>query len=321
MSGLAWPRRLKSMTQGRSRIGGRLSGARLSGARLSGYQVARCALAALLIVLAAAELRGGLPPLRLDGPYVHDELPIAAVLEAIVAGLLIVVAVRRARASRDHFLAVRLREVLRSVLIAAVFAVPLCYLLTRTVRISARPSPVRLPSIPGSPGRFHIPPGSGHAFSFAGTATDLVLAGVLLAAIAGCWILLLRRRWSRRASSPPPGAESADDDGAAELRRALEYGWIALRELDDARGAIIACYLAMELSLAKTGTARGVAETPDELLARAASAGVIRGTAAARLTSVFYEARFSTRELTTAHRDTAEQALTELAESLSEAAR
>ena len=76
----------------------------------------------------------------------------------------------------------------------------------------------------------------------------------------------------------------------------------------------------MEQSLARAGAARGIAETPDELLARAARAGIVRGRAAGRLTSVFYEARFSTRPLTQAHRDVAEQALTELSASLAEPA-
>ena len=76
----------------------------------------------------------------------------------------------------------------------------------------------------------------------------------------------------------------------------------------------------MEQSLARAGAARGIAETPDELLARAARAGIVRGRAAGRLTSVFYEARFSTRPMTQAHREVAEQALTELSASLAEPA-
>ncbi len=50
----------------------------------------------------------------------------------------------------------------------------------------------------------------------------------------------------------------------------------------------------MEDSLASAGTARAAAETPDELLTRAAASGVIHGEAAASLTGLFYEARFST---------------------------
>jgi hypothetical protein len=59
-----------------------------------------------------------------------------------------------------------------------------------------------------------------------------------------------------------------------------------------------------------------VADTPDELLARAVAAGLAQGPAATRLTRLFYEARFSTHPLAQGERDAAEQALTELAAGL-----
>jgi hypothetical protein len=69
----------------------------------------------------------------------------------------------------------------------------------------------------------------------------------------------------------------------------------------------------MERRLADRGTARGAADTPDELLARAVAAGTVRGGAAARLTALFYEARFSTHPLGASQRDAASAALDELA--------
>jgi len=74
--------------------------------------------------------------------------------------------------------------------------------------------------------------------------------------------------------------------------------------------------VAMEESLAQAGTARAVADTPDELLARAADRGLVRTGAAARLTGLFYEARFSSHPMPAAQRGEAEQALAELAGSL-----
>ena len=112
------------------------------------------------------------------------------------------------------------------------------------------------------------------------------------------------RRWS---------STTAD---AEELREAVESGRLAFAELDDARAAIIACYVAMERSLADRGAARGAADTPDELLARVISAGIVRGAAARRLTALFYEARFSTHPLGRAERDAASAALDELAAEL-----
>ena len=96
----------------------------------------------------------------------------------------------------------------------------------------------------------------------------------------------------------------------------MESGRSALRTVDDARAAIIACYAAMETSLAERGAAREAADTPDELLARATTSGVVRGGAAARLTALFYEARFSSHPLAASQRDEAERALYELARAL-----
>jgi hypothetical protein len=300
------------MTQGQSRAGRRGGGA---------YPLARLALVALLVVIAAAALRGGLPRLALDGRYTGDELPIAAALEAIVLSLLIVVLVRRARAPHTQFIAMRLREVLRSVLIAAAVAVPLCYLLTRTVHGSSRRVRPPVPPTRGRRGPFPLPAHMSHGLFVFVTVVDILLILAVFAALVTGLIMVARRlHWRREAARRHRAAiaEFTEEDADADLKKAVEYGWLALRELDDARGAIIACYLAMEQSLAKAGTAREAAETPDELLARAAGSGVVRGAAAGRLTEVFYEARFSTRELTPRHREAAEQALAELAASLSE---
>jgi hypothetical protein len=137
----------------------------------------------------------------------------------------------------------------------------------------------------------------------------LLLAGVALSV----W-------WARRLRLPgraePDGFIAEDPE---ELREAVESGRSALRAVDDARAAIIACYLAMENSLAERGTARGIADTPDELLARATETGLVRGTAAARLTALFYEARFSSHPMDRGQRDAAERALDEMAAALAEA--
>ena len=81
--------------------------------------------------------------------------------------------------------------------------------------------------------------------------------------------------WARRLR---PSITPSEDDFIAEdsedLREAVESGRSALRTLDDARAAIIACYVAMENSLAERGAARGVADTPDEVLARATETGI-----------------------------------------------
>jgi hypothetical protein len=149
-------------------------------------------------------------------------------------------------------------------------------------------------------------------FHFPLTALLYGLLVVLLIAA-----VLLSIWWARRlrpsVTAKPDGFIAEDPES---LREAVESGRTALRELDDARAAIIACYLAMEASLAQRGAARGVADTPDELLARATEQGVVRGTAAARLTALFYEARFSSHLMEPGQRDAAERALDELAAAL-----
>ena len=144
-----------------------------------------------------------------------------------------------------------------------------------------------------------------------------LLGLVLLAGIAAC-VIALRRR-TDAAAAPLPDEGSLADGQRAGLRDAVESGRRALVQLDDARAAIIACYLAMEGSLAAAGAARSRADTPGEFLARAVADGLVRGAAAGQLTSLFYEARFSGHAMTGAERSTAEVALRQLAADLSEA--
>jgi hypothetical protein len=138
-----------------------------------------------------------------------------------------------------------------------------------------------------------------------------LLALILLAALVVCAILIARMR-PRNVG----GYLREADDESASLRKAVESGRTALRAVDDARAAIIACYLAMEGSLAKAGTARTAAETPDELLAKATATGLLRSPAAGQLTGLFYEARFSSHDLPDTVKDTAMAALDEISAEL-----
>ncbi len=93
-----------------------------------------------------------------------------------------------------------------------------------------------------------------------------LVAALLLAAIV---VLAVKAFRSRRLEALPELQPPAEEYGDT-LQEAILGGQRALLELDDARTAIIACYVAMEQSLAQAGAARSVAETPDELLAKAA---------------------------------------------------
>jgi Domain of unknown function (DUF4129) len=130
-------------------------------------------------------------------------------------------------------------------------------------------------------------------------------------------VIVLTLRWlAQQARVRELDEDEAIAEDSADLREAVESGRSALRTFDDAKSAIIACYVAMEQSLAEHGTARTMADTPDELLARATQTRIVHGTAPARLTALFYEARFSSHPMDQAQRRAAEQALNELAQAL-----
>ncbi len=281
----------------------------------SGRRLARMTLAALLVVAVVAGLRGEIPPLSFRGPLRDHAVAVGVALEAVLAVLLVAVGVRRRRAPQDAVLVMRLRGLLTAALAIGLAGIPVAVALANLPKPRAR----RRPS-----GQFQSPPGTrprapltrplaGHQSHLpVGPFLTALLVVALAGAVIAC-VIMLRRQAGQQARAVLP---AEDDDDEENLREAVESGRAALRELDDARAAIIACYLAMERSLAGAGAARAAAETPDELLARAASAGLVRGAAAGRLTALFYEARFSSHPLPAASRTAAQRALSDLAASL-----
>jgi hypothetical protein len=276
----------------------------------------------LLVILGLAGLRGAVIAPRWNGPLRHDGAVIGLALEVILGVLLVLTIRRRSRAMRGAILggvpvndvAAKLREVLTVVLGSGMIAVAVAIFLTFHLHLGGRVQPAPTVSVKPIPKRTPLPPGPqpGAGFHIPLTVILYVLLVVLLVAA-----VLLSVWWSRRFGPSFGGRTSgflAEDP--EDLREAVESGRLALRTLDDARAAIIACYVAMETSLAERGAARAVADTPDELLARATTSGLVRGTAAARLTALFYEARFSSHPLGRGQRDAAEQALDELAAAL-----
>jgi hypothetical protein len=287
-------------------------------------QLARLLPLALLVVLAIVGLRGGVPAPRWNGPLRAEGVAIGIALE-VVLGVLLVITLRRDRAERQAAAArpyseaddeigvpVALRFALKWLLgggMVAVAAVLISNVHLHFLTKPQRPRPVTLPTPPvllpklhKASAPFHIPLGP-------------ILYGLLALALAAAVAISLWWAARLRHLALPTQLPAAEVD-AEELREAVESGRLAFAELDDARAAIIACYVAMESSLGDRGAARGVADTPDELLARVVAAGIVRGAAARRLTGLFYEARFSTHPLGRAERDAASAALDELAAEL-----
>jgi uncharacterized protein DUF4129 len=288
-------------------------------------QLARLVPLALLVVLAIAGLRGIVPAPRWTGPLKAEGVAIGIALE-VVFGVLLMNTMRRDRAKRRADALRPLAEVTDEISVPAALRFTIKWLLTFAMIgvavllisnihfhffVGKRPLRLRFP-VPARPRRTPSPfPGQGPPHIPYGSILYGLLVLLLVAAVAvSIW-------WASRVRVPalPDPLPPAEVD-AEELREAVESGRLALGELDDARAAIIACYAAMERNLADRGTARDVADTPDELLRRAISAGIVRGPAARRLTALFYEARFSSHPLGRHERDDASAALDELAAEL-----
>jgi len=286
-------------------------------------QIVRLLPLVLLIVLVIAGLRGVVPAPRWNGPLKAYGLAIGIALEVIFGALLLVVrakdtAARRVAQARPYSAeeedvepAQALRFTLRYVLGLCMVGVAVAIIADLHLHFftAAKPPsqlsprskpPTRPPLTSGGGGSFHIPLGP-------------ILYGLLIVAIVAAVVVSIW--WSTRLRRPAAPLV-IKDVSTEELREAVNEGRAALAGIDDARAAIIACYVAMERRLADRGTARGAADTPDELLARAVAAGTVRGGAAGRLTALFYEARFSTHPLDAGQRDTASAALDELAAEL-----
>lgn len=287
----------------------------------SRQQLARLLPLALLILLGIAGLHGDVTAPRWDGPLKAYGVVIGLVLEAILATAL-VITLRRDKivdgspARAD--VPARLRFALTWLLSAAMIAVAVLLIAGLHLRLFG---PAKAPRLPRQPRPLSpkVPPAgrpvSGASHIPLGPILWGLLVALLLAAIAASiW-------WGYRQRRPAvpgrvPDDLAADSEG---LRDAVESGRVALAELDDAREAIIACYAAMEATLADRGEARRSADTPDELLARAVTGGILRGLAAGAaedLTTLFYEARFSSHPLGQPQRDAARQALDYLAAGL-----
>jgi hypothetical protein len=264
---------------------------------------------ALLLVLTVAAI-GSIGP---RGDALKDAGAVSAVasaLELTMAGLLVALSWRHIPATP---VALRLNQVLRAALITGLVALPIAYFIYRSDPSSGLfngQPPIRVKPLPnkGKPPKTHL-----LSFSHSAPWRELLIA---LAIIAALTVVIIAWRNRARLSFADPQDLAMADEPDAELARAVESGRAALSELDDARAAIIACYVAMEASLAQAGTERGLAETPDELLVRAVAAGLVPGDPAGRLTDLFYEARFSSHHMPPAKRDQAERALGELSEHL-----
>jgi hypothetical protein len=287
----------------------------------AGGWAARVLPPALLILLALAGLRGAVATPRWTALERSRGVLTCCVLMVVLIALLVIVLRRRRGAltttddSAPMDTAAKLRSVLLAVLSAAIVADFVAILYGLHLKFPAvkarRPTPRVSAARPNLPPTKHARPSAGGG-SF---PLDAILYALLVVALIIA--VALAFRWARRLRPVPRlGDDEPIAEDSADLLEAVESGRTALRTFDDAKAAIIACYLAMEQRLAGRGAARTVADTPDELLARATRTGVVHGGAAQRLTQLFYEARFSSHPMDQGQRTAAEQALDDLAADL-----
>jgi hypothetical protein len=254
----------------------------------------RIIVAGLLLVVVIAGIRAGFGltwSSAWQGPW-HDRghgIVLAVALEAVCAGLLIAIAVLHRRSRDPGSPARQLRRALTRLIAAVMVAIGAA--LAFVIHLSIHPRPLKTPLRRFSPAKLKttrapVPAGTAGGLDY----LKYVVLAIVAIALAAMFVILLRRIRSR--AVPVELLPVLDDEAA--LRDAVEAGRMALGEVSEPRMAIIKCYLAMERSLAEAGAVRIAAETPDELLARSLTAGLLHGDAPAELTSLFYEARFST---------------------------
>ena len=274
----------------------------------------RPAVAAALLIAAIAGIGATTQaPANWNGSLHRDGEIIAAVLEVVLLALLIALWLARSRRPHPGHPAEQLRMILPRAIVLVMATVAAVAI---TNFLAHRAGRNLLKALRGGPAR--RPPHSKQRIPPARPAQPLhvdvnlflrvLIAVILAAAIAAIVLVLIRRRRQHDAGF---FGEYDDDyaDDSSSLRQAVASGRTALHTVDDAQAAIIACYVAMESSLAQAGAARMAAETPDELLARAVAAGLLHGSAAGQLTQLFYEARFSSHALPASAKDTARDAL------------
>jgi len=279
----------------------------------------RLAGAVILLVLAAlGSAARGVTRLSTAGMLAGGTGPVTFIAGAafvvaaclVLAGLLVLLGSRRRR-PKDQ--SARIREpvgpwwVRALVMLAALalIALPIAALVAALRgRHGGQRAPPLLPVVPRLTRPVASPGQTGDAFLLGMAAAVLMVAALVVAAL---WL-----RHRRRAGAAPHGRAAAP----SPLADAVVAGTAALGATAGAREAIIACYAAMEASLAAAGSPRRAADTPEELLSRAEGDGIIRTPAARRLTALFREARFSPHQLADAQRQAALAALGDIADDL-----
>ncbi|MFD4911122.1 DUF4129 domain-containing protein [Kitasatospora purpeofusca] len=298
--------------------------ARRSGGRIAGVLVT---LAGLLLAASALRPAGGL----LGAPLAKAPVQAIGFVLLLALGWLIAVGrfALRFRAEVRHLVgptpwAERLREAAAVLLPGAAVAVPVLMFLFHNRADTGPDGPHRaqpLPDFALPPVPTVSPPEPGEPMpdsSLSGVVQvvfGVLLAVLVIAVVVGVVLLLRRLRIvRRRPPTPLPAAPARTEDA---LAAAVVTGRRALTGAD-ARAAVIACYAAMETSLAASGLSLRAPDSPTELLERAMADDRVDPVHARALTALFREARYSTHPMDETHVSRARTALDALAGGLAE---
>ncbi|MDH6579136.1 DUF4129 domain-containing protein [Kitasatospora sp. MAP5-34] len=280
---------------------------------LAGLAVAALALAALALRTApgpAAWLSQG--PLAQDSGLVWLLAFGGAVGGAAVAG-------RHRKDVKEYGTPTPVAERLATV---ASFLLPLAAGLAPLIIFLLPDSPGPPPAAEPSGDNPPPPPPPYHDGGARGGASNALLAvaiAVLVLAVVVALVLLWRRfghHLRRRVALRPEAAGTAPIRARA-LADAIDSGLRALHG-DDVRAAVIACYAALESSLADSGVIREESDSPADLLRRAAVGGVLAGPYPQILAALFREARYSGHPMDHDHLHRARAALDAISAQLAE---
>lgn len=277
-------------------------------------------LALLLVAIASVNAAAGAPQTTGADVYglssVVSAVAIAASIACAVLALVAVIAVLRLirRRHRDDELPPRIVDHPNGPLTEFVALSAMALLITATVlavvylnrhQRGGQSGRVVAP-LPGRPvpGRSSSP---GSASAHHNMHMDLPLAIVLVVLAVAALAFVLRRRLAARRHTEIIRTDR--DRAQGDLAEAIDRAARALGAQGTPREDIIACYRAMEDGLGSVGIARQHADTPEDLLARAAELGIVLPSAARLLTELFREARFSTHPMSAEQRRHAAEAL------------
>jgi hypothetical protein len=289
-----------------------------AGTALAGVVAAGVALAAVLLRPSGALLG------KSGGPLDSTAAVVLLVL-AVFGGMLVLSARYRGSVGYQQNLPPfeqRLSDAARVVMIVAAVAVPAMLLAMHSFPGASDDTPpqeVRVTSgADRSPPPYKPPktgePHDGSSLHLPHWLVDVAVAALVLVLLFAGYQLW--RHLRPGGSAETPGAYGGLQDDQDVLADAVDSGRRALLLGDDPRAAVIACYAAMEASLAGSGVARRASDSPQDLLERASAGGLLDGPHAEDLTRLFREARYSTHPMDTGHRDRAAAALDAIAAQL-----